>query len=58
MSTRSPNPDWITYVPRRVYDAARRLEAACVRCRYPSLIAGAELRSDCQVGASTLKKSN
>ena len=39
-------PDWITYVPRRVYDAARRLEAACERCGCPSPIGVAEYRSD------------
>ena len=39
------NPDWITYVPRRVYDAARRLEAACERCGCPSPIGVAEYRS-------------
>ena len=39
-------PDWITYVPRRVYDAARRLEAACERSSYPSPIGVAEYRSD------------
>ena len=39
-------PDWITYVPRRVYDAARRLEAACERRGYPSPIGVAEYRSD------------
>lgn len=46
MSTRPSNLDWITYVPRRVYDAARRLEAACDRCRCPSPIGVAEYRSD------------
>ena len=46
MSTRSSNPDWITYVPRRVHDAARRLEAACDRCGCPSPIGVAEHRSD------------
>ncbi|MFC5583803.1 hypothetical protein ACFPOD_01665 [Nitratireductor kimnyeongensis] len=25
------NPDWTTYVPRRVYDTARTLETACER---------------------------
>ncbi|WP_112321942.1 hypothetical protein [Oceanibium sediminis] len=40
------NPDWITYVPRRVYDAARRLEAACERTGYPSPIGVAEYRWD------------
>lgn len=39
-------PDWITYVPRRVYDAARRLEAACERIGCPSAIGVAEHRSD------------
>ena len=38
-------PDWITYVPRRVYDAARRLESACERCGCPSPIGVAEYRS-------------
>ena len=46
MSTVSSRPDWITYVPRRVYDAARRLEAACERCGCPSPIGVAEYRSD------------
>ncbi|WP_373088364.1 hypothetical protein [Sneathiella sp.] len=36
--------DWITYVPRRVHDAAMRLEAACERCGYPSPIGVAEYR--------------
>ncbi len=36
--------DWITYVPRRVYDAAKRLESACKRCGYPSPIGVAEDR--------------
>ena len=40
------NPDWITYVPRRVYDAARRLEAACERCGGLSSELVAEYRSD------------
>ncbi|WP_150120207.1 MULTISPECIES: hypothetical protein [unclassified Sulfitobacter] len=44
MSVRPSNPDWITYVPRRVYDAARRLEAACERSGYPSPIGVAEYR--------------
>lgn len=44
MSTRSSNLDWITYVPRRVHDAARRLEAACDRCGCPSPIGVAEYR--------------
>lgn len=44
MTTRSSNLDWTTYVPRRVYDAARRLEAACERCGHPSPIAVAEDR--------------
>lgn len=44
MSKRSSNPDWITYVPRRVYGAARRLEAACDRCGCPSPIGVAEHR--------------
>ena len=39
-------PDWITYVPRRVHDAARRLEAACERCGCPSPIGVAEYRAD------------
>jgi len=39
-------PDWITYVPRCVYDAARRLEAACEGSGYPSPIGVAEYRSD------------
>lgn len=39
-------PDAITYVPRRVYDAARRLEAACKRVGCPSEISVAEYRSD------------
>ena len=39
-------PDWITYVPRRVYDAARRLEAACERSGCPSPIGVAEYRAD------------
>lgn len=38
-------PDWITYVPRRVHDAARRLEAACERCGCPSPIGVAEYRA-------------
>lgn len=37
-------PDWITYVPRRVYDAAKRLESACGRCGHPSPIGVAEDR--------------
>ena len=37
-------PDWITYVPRRVYDTATRLEAACGRCGHPSPISVAEDR--------------
>lgn len=37
-------PDWITYVPRRVHDAATRLEAACERCGHPSPIGVAEDR--------------
>ena len=44
MSTILSNLDWITYVPRRVYDAARRLEAACDRCGCPSPIGVAEYR--------------
>lgn len=39
-------PDWITYVPRRVYNAARRLEAACERCGGLSPELVAECRSD------------
>ena len=38
------NLDWITYVPRRVYDAATSLEAACERCGHPSPIGVAEDR--------------
>ena len=39
-------PDAITYIPRRVFDAARRLEAACERIGCPSAIAVAEYRSE------------
>lgn len=46
MSKRSSTPDWITYVPRRVHDAARRLEAACERVGCPSPNGVAEHRSD------------
>lgn len=37
-------PDWITYVPRRVYDAATSLEAACKRCGCPSPLTVVENR--------------
>jgi len=40
------NLNWITYVPLPVYDAARRLEAACDRCGCPSPIGVAEYRAD------------
>ena len=45
-------PDWITYIPRRVYDAASRMEAACKRIDFPSPIAVAEERMRCREAMS------